>query len=371
VAAKLQNIPEKTYFWVNICKKNVKDLVGIKIIPIFVPRITRRRIMDQTTVKKRVVGVDISLEETTYAVVDVRGNIIAKDSFPTDEFSDIGSFVTALSERIIALVELNGGYETIRSVGISCPSANFQTGSIVNAANLPWKGVIPLAALLRDRLGLAVAVANNAHVVALGEHAFGCAHGMKDFIIITLGSGLGSCIFSNGAVNLGYEGYAGEVGHTCVRHDGRLCGCGNRGCLETYTAAKGIVRTAREVLAETSEPSLMRKAEKLTPKIIAQMCNEGDKLAIEVFRRTGEMLGLGLANYASVVNPEAIIFTGGIPKAGKWLMEPAMDSFERHVFHNIQGKVKFLTSELDDRERDVLGASVLAWDVKEYSLFKD
>jgi glucokinase len=279
--------------------------------------------------------------------------------------------VAHLSERILEMVMAHGGIETVRSVGVSSNSANFLTGCIERAPNLLWKGVVPIAAMMRDSMGLAVAIANNAHVAALAEHAFGCAHGMKDFIIITLGSGLGSCIFSNGAVNLGYEGYAGEVGHTCVRHDGRLCGCGNRGCLETYTAAKGIVRTAREVLAETSEPSLMRKAEKLTPKIIAQMCNEGDKLAIEVFRRTGEMLGLGLANYASVVNPEAIIFTGGIPRAGKWLMEPAMDSFERHVFHNIQGKVKFLTSELDDRERDVLGASVLAWDVKEYSLFKD
>ncbi|MBR1389704.1 MAG: ROK family protein [Prevotella sp.] len=327
--------------------------------------------MDQTTVKKRVVGVDISLEETTYAVVDVRGNILAKDSFPTEQYSDIGSFVATLSERIIALVEMNGGYESIRSVGISAPSANFLTGSIMNAANMPWKGVIPLAALLRDRLGLAVAVANNAHVVALGEHAFGCAHGMKDFIIVTLGSGMGSCIFSNGAVNLGYEGYAGEIGHTCVVHDGRPCGCGNKGCLETYTAAKGIVRTAREVMAETSEPSLMRRAEKLTPKVIAKMCDEGDKLAIETFRRTGEMLGLGLANYASLLNPEGIIFTGGISKAGKWLLEPATESFESHVFHNIQGKVKFLTSELDDRERDVLGASVLAWEVKEYSLFKE
>lgn len=327
--------------------------------------------MDQTSVKKRVVGVDISLEQTTFAVVDVRGNILARDSFMTEDYPEVGGFVTALSERIIGLVELNGGYESIRSVGISAPSANFLTGSIVNAANMPWKGVIPLAALLRDRLGLAVAVANNAHVVALGEHAFGCAHGMKDFIIVTLGSGLGSCIFSNGTVNLGYEGYAGEVGHTCVKHDGRLCGCGNKGCLEAYTAAKGIVRTAREVMAETGEPTLMRSAEKLTPKVIAGLCEQGDKLAIETYRRTGEMLGLGLANYASVLNPEAIIFTGGISKAGKWLMEPAAEAFEKHVFHNIQGKVKFLTSELDDRERDVLGASVLAWDVKEYSLFKE
>lgn len=326
--------------------------------------------MNQGTVKKQVVGVDISLDATTYAVVDVRGNILAKDSFPTEDYPDIGKYVSVLSERILELVEQNGGYESIRSVGISAPSANFISGSIVNAPNMPWKGVIPLSALLRDRLGLAVAVANNAHVVALGEHAFGCARGMRDFIIVTLGSGLGSCIYSDGQINLGAEGYAGEIGHTCIIQNGRLCGCGNKGCLEAYTASKGIVRTAREVMAESSEPTQMRRVEKLTPKVIAQLCDEGDRLAIEVFRRTGEVLGLGLANYASVLNPEAIIFTGGISKAGKWLVDPAVEAFEAHVFHNIKNKVKFLSSELPEDERNVLGASVLAWEVKEYSLFK-
>ena len=326
--------------------------------------------MNQGTVKKLVVGVDISLDATTYAVVDVRGNILAKDSFPTEDYPDIGKYVSVLSERILELVEQNGGYESIRSVGISAPSANFISGSIVNAPNMPWKGVIPLSALLRDRLGLAVAVANNAHVVALGEHAFGCARGMRDFIIVTLGSGLGSCIYSDGQINLGAEGYAGEIGHTCIIQNGRLCGCGNKGCLEAYTASKGIVRTAREVMAESSEPTQMRRVEKLTPKVIAQLCDEGDRLAIEVFRRTGEVLGLGLANYASVLNPEAIIFTGGISKAGKWLVDPAVEAFEAHVFHNIKNKVKFLSSELPEDERNVLGASVLAWEVKEYSLFK-
>jgi len=326
--------------------------------------------MNDAVVKKRVVGIDISLEETTFAVVDVRGNIIARDSIPTENYPDINGFVTALSEHVIGLVELNGGYETVRSVGISAPSANFLTGCIVNSANLPWKGVIPLSAMLRDRLGLAVAVANNAMVVAMGEQAFGSAHGMRDFIVITLGTGMGSCVFSDGNVNLGYDGYAGEIGHTCVNLHGRQCGCGNIGCLETYTAAKGIVKTAQEVLAESDQPSLMRQEEKLTPKKIAQFCDQGDELSIEVYRRTGEILGIGLANYASLLDPEAIIFTGGIPKAGKWLLEPAKKSFDEHVFHNIQGKVKFLNSELNDRERDVLGASVLAWKVKEYSLFK-
>ena len=179
-----------------------------------------------------------------------------------------------------------------------------------------------------------------------------------------------SCIFSNGMIHKGSDGYAGEVGHTTIVKNGRLCGCGHRGCLETYTAAKGIVLTAQEVMAENDAPSLMRSAEKLSPKIIAQYCNQGDELAIEVFRRTGMMLGLGLANYASVVNPEAFIFTGGIAKAGDWLLDPMQETFEKHVYKNMQGKTKFLVSELDEDNHDVLGASVLAWEVKEYSLFK-
>ena len=325
--------------------------------------------MNEGTVKKRVVGVDISLDATSFAIVDVRGNILANDSFPTEDYPEIGTYVSALSDGIVKLIEANGGYETVRSVGISAPSANYKLGSIVNSPNFPWKGVIPLSALLRDRLGMAVAVANNSHVVALGEHAFGCAHGMRDFIVITLGSGLGSCIFTDGGVKLGSDGYAGEIGHTCVHHDGRLCGCGNKGCLEAYTATKGIIRTAREVMAESGVPSMMRRVEKLTPKVIAQLCEEGDAMAIETFRRTGEALGLGLANYASILNPEAIIFTGGITRAGKWLLEPAKKTFDEHVFHNIQGKVKFLTSDLEESERNILGASVLAWEVKEYSLF--
>ncbi len=327
--------------------------------------------MNQTAVKKRVVGVDISLDFTTFAIVDVRGNILAKDSFPTQDYPEINSFVTVLCEKIVGLVELNGGYESIRSIGVSAASANFLTGCIVNAPNMPWKGVVPLAAMMRDQLGLAVAVANNSHVVGLGEQAFGSAHGMRDFIAITLGSGMGSSIFSDGEINLGFNGHAGEIGHTCIDLNGRLCGCGNRGCLEAYTAAKGIIQTAKEVMESTDEPSLMRDAEKLTPKTIFEFCEQGDKLAIEVYRRTGELLGLGLANYASLVNPEAIIFTGGISRAGHWLLEPAKKSFEEHVFHNIQGRVKFLVSDLSESERNVLGASVLAWRVKEYSLFRE
>lgn len=326
--------------------------------------------MEEDNIKTRVVGVDISNERTTYAIVDLRGNIIAEDSFDTSEYPDINHFVSYLSEKIVEIVESHGGYEKIRSVGISCPSASFITGSIVNAPNLPWKGIVPLGAMMRDRLGLAVALANDAHVSALGEHTFGSAHGMKDFIVLNVGVGLGSCFFSGGREHQGFEGFAGEIGHACIAEGGRVCNCGKQGCLEAYAGAKGIVRTAKDLMAESDEPSLMRSLEKLSPRTIKECCDQDDQMAIEVYRRTGHYLGIGLANYASIVNPEAIILTGGVSHAGKWLLEPTRKAFEEHVFGNMRGKVKLIVSKLDDRERDVLGASALAWEVPEYSLFK-
>ena len=326
--------------------------------------------MEEYNIKSKVVGVDISNESTTYAIVDLRGNIIAEDSFSTQDYPDVNNFVTALSEKIVTLVESNGGYETIRSIGVSCPSASSVSGCIENAANLPWKGVVPLAAMLRDRMGLAVALSNDAHISALGEYTFGSAHGMKCFIIVCLGVGIGSCFFSEGDEHRGHLGFAGEFGHTCVVDNGRKCGCGHNGCLEAYVGANGIVKTARELMAESDAPSLMRDIENLSPRIIAELCDKGDEMAIEVFRRTGYYLGLGLANYASIVDPEAIILTGGISHAGKWLVVPVYEAFEPHVFGNLRGKVKILCSNMNNRERDVLGASALAWSVPEYSLFK-
>jgi glucokinase len=326
--------------------------------------------MIEENIKSEVVGVDISIESTTYAIVDVRGNILAEDSFRTTDYPDVNVFVSTLSEKIVELVEANCGYEKIRSIGMSSPSASSVTGCIENAANLPWKGVFPMAAMLRDRLGLAVALSNDAHVSALGEYTFGSAHGMKNFIILSLGVGLGSCFFSEGSDHVGHLGFAGEFGHTCMVKDGRECGCGHRGCLEAYAGAKGIVRTAQELMAESDFPSLMRDLTKLSPRTIFECCEQGDEMAIEVFRRTGEILGLALANYASIIDPEAIILTGGISHAGKWLLDPLSESFENHVFGNMKGKIKILVSKLNDRERDVLGASALAWSVPEYSLFK-
>lgn len=327
--------------------------------------------MYQKTIKDRVVGIDISKLTTTYAIVDIRGNILAKDQFPTVDYPDVNDYVAVLSEKLVTFMLENDAIDKVRSVGISAPSGNFKTGCMENSPNMPWKGVIPLAAMLRDRLGLAVAVANDGHVIGLGEQQYGSAHGLSDFAIVTIGHGLGCSIFSNKMPHLGSNGFAGEFGHTCAVDGGRQCECGLKGCLETYVAAKGIIQTAKELLEKNPyEQSLLRDCERLTPKIIADYCNLGDNIAIETFRRTGYMLGLSLANLAAVIDPEAIILSGGIAKAGKWLIDPLEESFADHLFHNIRDKVKIIVSNINSRDRDVLGASALAWEVKEYSLFK-
>ena len=327
--------------------------------------------MYQKTIKDRVVGIDISKLTTTYAIVDIRGNILAKDQFPTVDYPDVNDYVAVLSEKLVTFMLENDAIDKVRSVGISAPSGNFKTGCMENSPNMPWKGVIPLAAMLRDRLGLAVAVANDGHVIGLGEQQYGSAHGLSDFAIVTIGHGLGCSVFSNKMPHLGSNGFAGEFGHTCAVDGGRQCECGLKGCLETYVAAKGIIMTAKELLEKNPyEQSLLRDCERLTPKIIADYCNLGDNIAIETFRRTGYMLGLSLANLAAVIDPEAIILSGGIAKAGKWLLDPLEESFADHLFHNIRDKVKIIVSNINSRDRDVLGASALAWEVKEYSLFK-
>ena len=320
--------------------------------------------------KTRVVGVDIGIDVTTYAIVDIRGTIIAIDHFSTSDYPIVSEYVAVLSDKIVTLVEANGGYDTVRSVGISAPSGNFLTGSIENAANLPWKGIIPLAALMRDSLGLAVAVGNDAHATAIGERVYGSAHGLQNFVVVSMGhGGVGSCFFSNGRAHLGDSGSAGEIGHICVEDHGRLCGCGRQGCLERYVSVGGLIQTAREMLAESSEDSLMRQLPELTPEAIGECCDEGDQLALEVYRQTGEMFGIGLSFYASIINPEAIILTGGLTNQWKWLEEPTQLSFNEHLFPNLRGKVELQVSILTDAERDVMGASALAWEVEEYSLF--
>ena len=322
-------------------------------------------------VKSKVIGVNIDIASTTIAVVDLRGNILAQDVIPTKDYPNVNNFIEVLSERVIALAENNGGYDSIRSVGMCAPSANYLTGCIENAANMPWKGIVPLAAMLRDSIGLAVALGNDAHVTALGEAAYGVAHGMDNFIVVTLtGSGLGSCFFSNGMAHLGCEGFAGEFGHTCVEEDGRLCTCGRRGCLEEYVSTRGIIETAREMLEANDAPSAMRQLSELTLEGIAACADQGDALAKEVWSRTGEILGRAMSNYASIINPEAIVLTGELVAHCDKMWDAMEEAFLQNVFGNIRDKVRIVSSNIDNHERNVLGASALAWKVKEYSLFK-
>lgn len=322
-------------------------------------------------VKSKVVGINIGALETAIAIVDLRGNILAQDSISTQDYPNVNNFVEVLSERVITLAESNGGYENIRSVGMCAPSANYLTGCIENAATMPWKGIVPVAAMLRDSIGLAVALGNDAHVTALGEWAYGVAHGMDNFIVVTLvGSGLGSCFFSNGQAHLGSEGFACEFGHTCMEDGGRLCTCGRRGCLEEYVSTRGIIQTAREMLESSSAPSSMRQLSELTLDGIAACADQGDELAKEVWKRTAELLGRALANYASIINPEAIVLTGMLIQYIDKMWDVMEESFSQNVFGNIRDKAKIVLSTIDDHERNVLGASALAWKVKEYSLFK-
>ena len=322
-------------------------------------------------VKSKVIGINIDVNSTTIAVVDLRGTILAQDVISTKDYPNVNNFIEVLSERVITLAENNGGYENIRSVGMCVPSAYYLTGCIENAANMPWKGIVPLAAMLRDSIGLAVALGNDAHVTALGESAYGIAHGMNNFIVVTLvGSGLGSCFFSNGVAHLGYDGFAGEFGHTCVVDGGRLCTCGRRGCLEEYVSYRGIIQTARDLMEASEAPSSMRQLPELTVEAIAACADQGDAMAKEVWTRTGEILGRSVANYASAINPEAVVLTGELVVYLDKMWEPMEKAFKDNVFGNIRDKVKIVLSTIDDHERNVLGASALAWKVKEYSLFK-
>ena len=327
--------------------------------------------IDEMKIKTKVIGVDISLNYTTCAVIDIRGAILGKDSFATTDYPDVNNFVSMLYDRIVKLAEAHGGLESIRSVGVSAPSANFKTGSVVNASNLRWKGVVPLAAMLRDRLGCAVAVGNDGHVAALGERAYGSAHGMENFLVMTFsGGGVGSSIFLNGRAHLGSNGFSGEIGHIRVMENGRQCGCGHKGCLETYVSTLGIVQNLRDLMEESDEPSLARNIENLNIHSVVLCCRQGDKLALEAVARAGRILGRAVANYCSVLNPEAIILSGDVLQVMDWMLPVLRKTLDENVFHNLRGKVRLLASLLEPEVRTVLGAGALAWEVKEYSLFK-
>ena len=246
---------------------------------------------------------------------------------------------------------------------MGAPNANYYTGQIEQAPNLPWKGTVPLARMLQERLTLPVTLTNDANAAALGEMTYGVARGMKDFIMITLGTGVGSGIVINGRLVYGHDGFAGELGHVIVRRGGRLCGCGRRGCLETYCSATGIVRTVHEMLSSTDTPSLLRDIplDKVTSKDIYDAAEQGDKLALEIFRFTGTVLGEAFADFIAFSSPEAIVLFGGLAKAGEYIMAPIREAMDANVMSIYKGKTRLLTSALKDSDAAVLGASALAW----------
>lgn len=317
--------------------------------------------------KPYVVGVDVGGTNTVFGIVDARGNILATDSVKTAAYDEIENYVDAVCKQISALAQLKlGGTEKIKGVGVGAPNGNYYSGTIEFAPNLPWKGVIPLASMFEERLGLPTALTNDANAAAIGEMTYGAARGMKDFIMITLGTGVGSGIVINGQLVYGHDGFAGELGHVIVRHDGRLCGCGRRGCLETYCSATGVARTAREFLAARTEPSLLREipAEEIVSKDVYDAAVKGDQLAQDIFRFTGDILGEALANAIAFSSPEAIVLFGGLTKSGDYIMRPVAEAIDRNILNIYKGKTKLLISELKDSDAAVLGASALAWELK-------
>ena len=323
----------------------------------------------QTVLKPYVIGLDLGGTNSVFGIVDSRGDIKATTAIKTQAYDNVEDYVNACVDALHIIIDQVGGIEKIKAMGIGAPNANYYKGTIEHAPNLVWgKGVVPLADMLSQSLGIPVAMTNDANAAAIGEMAYGVARGMKNFIVITLGTGVGSGIVVNGELVYGSDGFAGELGHvTMVRgEEGRLCGCGRKGCLEAYCSATGVARTAREILAKTSEPSLLRdiKPEELTSLDVSIAAGKGDKVANEIFEFTGKMLGEACADFTAFSSPEAFIFFGGLVKAGDLIMEPIKKAYDAHVLNIFKGKAQFLVSGLEGASAAVLGASAIGWDIK-------
>lgn len=308
-------------------------------------------------------GVDIGGTNTVVGFVDREGKCLAESSIPTNAHEPAESLVRRLHEKVEEIAKPLAGRITLKGIGVGAPNANFYRGTVENPPNLKWKGVVNLAALIRTYYDLPVAVTNDANAAALGEMLYGAAKGMKDFIVITLGTGLGSGIVAGGAMVYGADGFAGEIGHTIVDPRGRVCGCGRRGCLETYASASGICRTILELLAERREESELRNVspQDLTSKMIADAAGRGDVIAREAFEVTGRILGLKLADSVAHLSPEAIILFGGLANAGALIFEPTKRHLEENLLNIFKNKVKLLPSGLKEGNTAVLGASALIW----------
>ena len=315
--------------------------------------------------KPYVVGIDIGGTNTVFGVVDARGTVLYSGSIKTGKYVEIEDYVSALCQGLSLVIEQAGGKDFIKGIGVGAPNGNYFNGCIEFAPNLPWKGKIPLAQLISEKLGgIPVALTNDANAAAIGEMTYGAARGMKDFIVITLGTGVGSGIVVNGNLVYGHDGFAGEFGHKTVeKYNGRKCGCGRTGCLETYVSATGIERTVFELMAKMTEPSEMRDISfnDFDASMVSAAAAKGDPIALEAFRFTGEMLGRALADAVVVTSPEAVFLFGGLAKAGKFLFEPTKWYMEENMLSVFKNKVKILPSGIEGKNAAILGSAALIW----------
>ena len=317
--------------------------------------------------KRYVVGIDMGGTTTKFGIVDARGHVINQGAIKTNE-PDINKYMADLKAGLDVIINGVGGIEYIKGIGAGCPNGNYYTGNIEFAPNLPWKGVIHFADMLSQAFGVPAAVTNDANAAAVGEMAYGAAKGMKDFIVITLGTGVGSGIVIDGKIVYGHDGFAGELGHVIYdrTENGRQCGCGRKGCLETYASATGVARSAREFLQKSDKPSLLREIplENITSKDVFDAAIKGDEIAKEVFEFTGKILGESLADYVAFSAPEAIILFGGLTKAGELIYKPIVEHMEKNILNIWKKKVKVIFSELKESDAAILGASALGWEMK-------
>ncbi len=313
-----------------------------------------------------VVGVDIGGTSTKFGIVDNVGNVLFASEISTKKHEQVHTFIDELHQELSILIEKVGGVGRIKGIGVGAPNGNVYTGNIEYAPNLPWKGIIPLARMLQDKFKIPVRLTNDANAAAVGEMMYGAAQGMKDFIMITLGTGVGSGIVANGQLIYGHDGFAGELGHTTIIPDGRLhTGTGKKGSLESYASATGVAQSAIEILDNTDRPSLLRdipRAE-LNSKDVFEAASKGDEVAKEVFAFTGKVLGMALANFVMFSSPEAIILFGGLTKAGDLILKPTREHLEANVIEIFQNKVKILVSHLKESDAAILGASALMWEL--------
>jgi glucokinase len=319
-----------------------------------------------TSLEALALGIDIGGTGTKFGIVDRTGNVLFTGDLSTKRHKKIETFIDELHDKLSVLIQNVGGTGRIRGIGVGAPNGNFYTGTVEYAPNLPWKGILPLAQMIQDKFQIQTNLTNDANAAAIGEMMYGAAQGMKDFIMITLGTGVGSGIVANGHLILGHDGFAGELGHTIIIPDGRYHeGTGKKGSLESYASATGVMLTAKEVMAHSKEESLLRKidVDEIDSRKVYEAAVQGDKVAREIFEYTGKILGTALANFVMFSSPEAIILFGGLTKAGDFILKPTREHMEANLIQVFQNRVKILVSHLRESDAAILGASALVWDM--------